>query len=143
MSKLRLPFSDLSPAAYQGLQSTSIALSKSSLGQALVELVYLRVSQINGCAFCLDMHSKSLRAAGVSQRKLDCLAGWRVSELFDAREQAALAWSESLTHVSTQGASDELYAVLKDTFSDTEISDLTFAVSLMNAFNRLAVGMRL
>jgi AhpD family alkylhydroperoxidase len=143
MSKLRLPFSDLSPAAYQGLVSTSQALDKSPLGQELVELVYLRVSQINGCAFCLDMHAKALRATGVSQRKLDCLAGWRVSELFDAREQAALAWSESLTHISSQDASDEQYAALKAIFSDTEISDLTFAVSLINAFNRLAVGMRL
>lgn len=143
MSQLRLPFSTLSPAAYQGLKDTSEALADSSLGQPLVELVYLRVSQINGCAFCLEMHAKALRDAGTAQRKLDCLAGWRISSVFDPRERAALAWAEALTHVSAQGAPDELYEPLKALFTDAQISDLTFAVSLMNAFNRLAVGMRL
>lgn len=143
MSQLRLPFSTLSPAAYQGLQATSQALGNSPLGLALVELVYLRVSQINGCAFCLEKHAKGLREAGVSQRKLDCLAGWRVSELFDSRERAALGWAETLTDVSSQGAPDEVYEPLKQVFSDVEVCDLTMAVSLMNAFNRLAVGMRL
>ncbi|WP_263264169.1 carboxymuconolactone decarboxylase family protein [Pseudomonas sp. RIT-PI-S] len=143
MSQLRLPFSSLSPAAYQGLVSTSNALADSPLGKPLVELVYLRVSQINGCAFCLDMHAKALRGAGVAQAKLDCLAGWRVSELFDNRERAALAWAEALTDVAHQGAPDALYEPLKGLLGDQEISDLTFAVALMNAFNRLAVGMRL
>lgn len=143
MSQLRVPFSTLSPAAYQGLLDTSQALTDSPLGLPLVELVYLRVLQINGCAFCLEMHAKALRDSGMAQRKLDCLAGWRISTLFDPRERAALAWAEVLTHVSAQGAPDELYEPLKALFSDAEISDLTFAVSLMNAFNRLAVGMRL
>lgn len=143
MSQLRLPFSTLSPAAYQGLLDTSQALTDSSLGLPLVELVYLRVSQINGCAFCLEMHAKALRDVGMAQRKLDCLAGWRISALFDPRERAALAWAEALTHVSMQGAPDELYEPLRVAFTDAQISDLTFAVSLMNAFNRLAVGMRL
>jgi len=143
MSHLRLPFSTLSSAAYQGLLDTNQALADSPLGQPLVELVYLRVSQINGCSFCLEMHAKALRETGMAQRKLDCLAGWRVSELFDARERAALAWTEALTHVSTQDASDALFEALQGVFSAAEISDLTFAVSLMNAFNRLAIGMRL
>jgi alkylhydroperoxidase family enzyme len=89
------------------------------------------------------MLAKALRETGMAQRKLDCLAGWRVSELFDARERAALAWTEALTHVSTQDASDALFEALQGMFSAAEISDLTFAVSLMNAFNRLAIGMRL
>ncbi len=143
MSQLRLPFPTLSPAAYQGLLATNKALEESPLGLPLVELVYLRISQINGCAFCLGKHSQTLRGCEVSQAKLDCLAGWRISELFDERERAALAWAETLTHVSEQGAPDELYAPLKAHFSDTEISDLTLAVALMNAFNRLAVGMKL
>jgi AhpD family alkylhydroperoxidase len=130
-------------AAYQGLRDTSQALANSPLGQPLVELVYLRVSQINGCAFCLEKHAKALRDCGMAQRKLDCLAGWRISAQFDPRERAALAWAETLTHVSAQGAPDELYEPLKTLFTEAEISDLTFAVSLMNAFNRLAVGMRL
>lgn len=143
MSQLRLPFATLSPAAYQGLLATNTALAASSLGLPLIELVYLRISQINGCAFCLGKHSHTLRESEVPQAKLDCLAGWRISELFDPRERAALAWAETLTHVSDKGAPDALYAPLKAHFSDVEISDLTLAAALMNAFNRLAVGMNL
>ncbi|MEE4344257.1 carboxymuconolactone decarboxylase family protein [Pseudomonas alliivorans] len=143
MSQLRLPFTTLSPAAYQGLLATNKALEESPLGLPLVELVYLRISQINGCAFCLGKHAQVLRDCEVSQAKLDCLAGWRISELFDERERAALAWAENLTHVSERGAPDALYEPLKAHFSDTEISDLTLVIALMNAFNRLAVGMKL
>ncbi len=143
MSQLRLPFSTLSPAAYQGLIATGQALAQSSLGQELVELIYLRISQINGCAFCLGKHAETLREQGVSQAKLDRLAGWRISELFDARERAALEWAETLTAVADKGAPDAVYESLRTHFSDAEISDLTFVVALMNAFNRLAVGMKL
>lgn len=143
MSQLRLPFSTLSPAAYQGLIATGQALAQSSLGLELVELIYLRISQINGCAFCLGKHAETLREQGVSQAKLDRLAGWRISELFDARERAALEWAETLTAVAEKGAPDAAYEPLKAQFSDVEIADLTFAVALMNAFNRLAVGMKL
>lgn len=143
MSQLRLPFSTLSPAAYQGLLATNKALLEGPLGGVLVELVFLRVSQINGCAFCLGKHAKALRESGVAQEKLDCLAGWRLSERFDERERAALAWAECLTYVADRGAPDECYEPLKAHFSDAQISDLTMAVSLMNAFNRLAVGMKL
>ena len=143
MSQLRLPFTSLSPAAYQGLLATNAALATSPLGLSLLELVYLRISQINGCAFCLRKHSQTLRECEVPQEKLDCLAGWRVSELFDERERAALAWAEALTHVSEKGAPADLYDPLKVHFSDAEISDLTLAAALMNAFNRLAVGMNL
>lgn len=143
MSQLRLPFSTLSPAAYQGLIATGQALAQSSLGLELVELIYLRISQINGCAFCLGKHAETLREQGVSQAKLDRLAGWRISELFDARERAALEWAETLTAVAEKGAPDAAYEPLKAQFSDAEIADLTFAVALMNAFNRLAVGMKL
>ena len=143
MSQLRLPFSTLSPAAYQGLIATGQALAQSALGLELVELIYLRISQINGCAFCLGKHAETLREQGVSQAKLDRLAGWRISELFDARERAALEWAETLTAVAEKGAPDAAYEPLKAQFSDAEIADLTFVVALMNAFNRLAVGMKL
>lgn len=143
MSQLRLPFASLSPDAYQGLLATNNALAASSLGLPLIELVYLRISQINGCAFCLGKHSQTLRDSEVAQAKLDCLAGWRISGLFNERERAALAWAETLTHVSEKGAPDALYEPLKAHFSDVEISDLTLAVALMNAFNRLAIGMNL
>lgn len=143
MSQLRLPFSTLSPAAYQGLIATGQALAQSSLGLELVELIYLRISQINGCAFCLGKHAETLREQGVSQAKLDRLAGWRISERFDARERAALEWAETLTAVADKGSPNAVYESLRTHFSDAEISDLTFVVALMNAFNRLAVGMKL
>jgi len=138
----RLPYHTLSPEAYRGFGATKVALEKSSLGKPLIELVWLRMSQINGCAYCLEMHAKALRADGMTDAKLDSLAGWRVSEYFTERERAALAWTESLTHVDQTHAPDEDYEPLKAYFSDVEISDLTFAIALMSAFNRLAIGMR-
>lgn len=142
MSTLRLSYWTLSPEAYQGFMATKKALAKSSLGQQLIDLVWLRMSQINGCAFCLEMHAKALRAGGMEQAKLDALAGWRVSGHFSERERAVLAWTESLTHVDRTHAPDEDYEPLKQHFSDAEISDLCFAIALMSAFNRLAIGMR-
>ncbi|MFZ4834259.1 carboxymuconolactone decarboxylase family protein [Rouxiella sp. Mn2063] len=142
MNTLRLPYYSLSAATYEPLKSAVLTLEKSPLGMTIIELVFLRVSQINGCAFCLDMHSKALRKSGVTQDKLDQLAGWRVSHLYSERERAALNWAESLTHVATTGAPDSDFDALKALFSDVEISDLSFAISIMNAFNRLAVGMR-
>lgn len=142
MNTLRQPYSRLSPEAYAGLIQTKNALENSTLGQTLIELVYLRISQMNGCAFCLEMHSKALRKRGVEQEKLDALAGWRVSHRFTERERAALAWAESVTDIARTGADDEAYLPLEDHFTPAGISDLTFAISLMNAFNRLAIGMR-
>lgn len=142
MKPLRLAYTSLSPEAYQGLVSVKKALEKSALGKNLIELVYLRVSQINGCSFCLEMHSKSLRDSGEKQPKLDAVAGWHVSTHFTPRERAALQWAESLANVGDTHAPDSDYDRLKSHFSDNEISDLTFAVALMSAFNRLAIGMR-
>ena len=128
MTMLRQPYYELSPEIYNALVQASI---------------YLRVSQINGCAFCLEMHSKALRKSGVAQAKLDALAGWRVSHHFSEQERAALAWAESVTHIASTHAEDDVYLPLLNHFSAKEISDLTFAISLMNCFNRLAVGMRM
>ncbi|CAM8675904.1 MULTISPECIES: carboxymuconolactone decarboxylase family protein [Kluyvera] len=143
MTALRQPYSELSPAVYAGLVQASIALEKSTLERPLLELLYLRVSQINGCAFCLEMHSNALRKAGVEQTRLDALAGWRVSDRFSDAERAALAWAEDLTHIAETHAEDDVYQPLLAHFSAEQISDMTFAISLMNAFNRLAVGMRM
>ncbi|AJP57629.1 alkylhydroperoxidase [Pandoraea vervacti] len=142
MSTLRLSYWTLSNAAYQGFTATKKALEKSPLGKPLVELVYLRVSQINGCAFCLEMHAKALRADGMPDRKIDSLAGWRVSSHYSARERAALEWTESVVAIDRTHAPDEDFAPLREHFSDAEIADLTFAIALMSAFNRLAIGMR-
>lgn len=142
MSTLRLSYWTLSPEAYQGFAATKKAVEKSSIGKQLIELAWLRMSQINGCAFCLEMHAKALRASGVPDAKIDSLAGWRVSEHFTPRECAALAWTEALTHVDKTHAPDEDFEPLKEHFSDVEIADLSFAIALMSAFNRLAIGMR-
>ncbi len=139
---LRLPYSELSPEAYRGLIQCKMAIEQGSLGKSLIELVYLRISQMNGCAFCLEMHSHSLRKSGVSNQKIDTVAGWRVSHHFDERERAVLAWTESLVHIQESGAPDELFEALKKHFNDQEISDLSMAISLMSAFNRLAIGLR-
>ena len=143
MTKLRQPYYELSPEIYNALVQASQALENCALEPTLTELIYLRVSQINGCAFCLEMHSKALRKSGVAQAKLDALAGWRVSHHFSEQERAALAWAESVTQIATTHAEDDVYLPLLDHFSAKEISDLTFAISLMNCFNRLAVGMRM
>ncbi|HCD2790752.1 TPA: carboxymuconolactone decarboxylase family protein, partial [Escherichia coli] len=109
MTTLRQPYYELSPAVYNALVQAKTALENSTLDTTLMELVYLRVSQINGCAFCLEMHSKALRKSGVPQHKLDALAGWRVSHHFDERERAALAWAESVTEIARTHAEDEVY----------------------------------
>lgn len=142
MSTLRLPYQTLSPEAYQGLSLTKKALDKSSLGKSFIELIYLRVSQINGCAFCLEMHAAALRRRGVAEAKLDSLAGWRLSAHFSERERVALAWTEALVDVAGSHAADDYFEPLREHFSDAEIADLSFAIALMSAFNRLAIGMR-
>ncbi|OLU33459.1 carboxymuconolactone decarboxylase family protein [Pseudomonas sp. PA27(2017)] len=142
MSTLRLPYSQLSPDIYKGLLAAKKALAGSSLGLPLIELVYLRISQINGCAFCLEMHARALRDGGTPQAKLDSLAGWHISGHFSEAERAALAWAESLTDIARTHAPDEVFEPLKAHFDDVQISDLTYAISLMNAFNRLAISMR-
>jgi AhpD family alkylhydroperoxidase len=142
MSQLRLPYCELSSQAMRGFLQAHAALESGPLDKSLLEWVNLRVSQINGCAYCLEMHAHLLREAGESNRRLDALAGWRCSELFDARERAALAWAESLTDIVRSGAPDADFAALGEHFSAQEISDLTLAVGLINAFNRIAIGMR-
>lgn len=142
MSTLRLPYATLSPEAYQGLGATKKALLKSSLGKPLIEFVYLRVSQINGCAYCSEMHAAALRTGGMLDAKIDSLAGWRVSPHFSDRERAALSWTESLVDVAHTHAPDADFDPLKAHFTDAEIADLSFAIALMSAFNRLAIGMR-
>ena len=139
----RLNYQQAAPDGLKAMLGLENYARNSGLEHSLLELVKTRVSQINGCAFCLEMHSKALRKSGVAQAKLDALAGWRVSHHFSEQERAALAWAESVTQIATSHAEDDVYLPLLDHFSAKEISDLTFAISLMNCFNRLAVGMRM
>ena len=142
MVEQRLYFFLFLPVTYKALVDASMSLDKSSLPKTLIELVFMRVSQINGCAFCLDMHGKALRKDGFDDAKMDAIAGWRLSHLFSEAERAALEWAEAVTHITTSGTPDSTFNALKAHFSDAEISDLTFAISIINAFNRLAVSLR-
>lgn len=119
------------------------ALQKSGLPKELVDLVYLRVSQINGCAYCIDMHSRDLLKGGLAVDKLVLVPVWHeAGAVFSARERAALAWSESVTRVADTGVPDADYQAASAEFSEKELVDLTYAIGLMNAFNRLGVTFR-
>lgn len=140
--KIRLPYYELSKDVLEKYKSLFESLENSSLELELLELVYLRVSQINGCAFCFKKHADILRKNDVPQSKLDAIAGWDITNAFDEKEKSAFAWADSLTHISTTHAPDELFENLKKHFSDKEISDLTFAISSMNAMNRIIISVR-
>ncbi len=120
------------------LQST---IEASGLDKTISELIKIRVSQINGCAFCLHMHTHDARKHGETETRIFVLAGWRESRLFNAKERAALAWAESLTHIAERGAPDALFEDLKANFSDREIAALTTQVAMINLWNRLAIGL--
>ena len=117
-------------------------LRESGLEYSLYELVKMRASQINGCAFCLHMHSKDARAAGETEERLYLLNAWRESSLYTPRERAALAWTEALTLVAQTGGPDADYEGLKPHFSEVEIVNLTLLIGLINSWNRMAVGLR-
>lgn len=139
----RLPWTHIAPKAYQAMAAVSATIGVSSLGRPLIELVQTRVSQINGCAFCLDMHVRDLRKQGEAWQRINSLATWRETGLYSARERAALAWAESLTRLADGHRShDADFEALKQQFSDQEIVELTWAVAQINTWNRMAVGMR-
>ncbi|MGH1340237.1 MAG: carboxymuconolactone decarboxylase family protein [Nannocystales bacterium] len=140
--KQRLEYYGIAPDLFEPLVALEKALGKSSLPKALIELVKIRASQINGCAHCLDMHLRDARAGGIAEQKLDVLAGFHESPIFDARERAALAWTEALTEVSQRGAPQEIYAQLEELFSDRERVDLTLAICAINSWNRVAIAFR-
>ncbi|MCZ4106823.1 carboxymuconolactone decarboxylase family protein [Brevundimonas diminuta] len=130
------------PETYQAMVRLEQAVAASGLEHSLLELIKIRVSQINGCAYCLHMHTADARRAGEDEVRLHLLAAWRESSLFSPRERAALTWAESLTRIEQTQASDADYAVLKAQFTETEQVNLTFAVGAINVWNRLAVGFR-
>ncbi len=142
MSK-RLDYNQIAPAGVKALGGVYGYVSQSGLSPTLVELVYLRVSQINNCAYCLDMHTRALLKKGETIEKLALLQAWREGgELFDARERAALAWAESVTRVAETGVPDEAYEAARAVFDERELVDLTIAISLMNSYNRMAISFR-
>jgi AhpD family alkylhydroperoxidase len=136
---LRLEYWSILPQEYKALFAVLLKL-KAGVNERLWNLLFLRVSQINGCAFCVDTHGMEALQEGESPRRLNALAVWREAPLYSEPERAALAWAERLTKVSEPGLFDEIYLALKAHFSDQEIVALTFGISLMNALNRVAIG---
>jgi len=142
MSK-RLDYNQIAPAGVKALGGVYGYVMQSGLSPVLVDLVYLRVSQINNCAYCLDMHTRDLLKKGVKVEKLALVQAWReAGNLFDERERAALAWAESVTLVAATGVPDEAYDAARAVFDEREIVDLTIAVGLMNTYNRMAISFR-
>jgi AhpD family alkylhydroperoxidase len=139
----RLDFYKASPDAIKAMLAFSAATEKLGLEKPLLELVKLRASQINGCAFCVDMHATDARKGGESERRLYALAVWHETPFFTPRERAALAWTEAVTRISTSGAPDDVYAALGAEFTPKEQMDLTLAISMINSWNRLAISFRM
>ncbi len=133
----------IAPDAYAALLSVEAAIAASGLEKHLLGLVKVRASQINGCAFCLDMHSHEARAAGETEQRLHVLAGWREAPLYTERERAALAWTERLTRVAAEGLPNDVRAHLTPLFSEPEIVYLTVAVGMINLWNRVVLGIGL
>jgi AhpD family alkylhydroperoxidase len=139
----RLDYTTIAQAGLKGFDDVHSYIAHSGLRYALLNLVYLRVSQINGCAYCIDMHTRDLLKNGVANEKLVLLPVWReAGELFSDQERAALAWCETVTNVSQTGIPDEDYAAAKLHLSEKDLVNLTMAIGLMNAYNRMAIGFR-
>jgi len=135
-------FYETAPEARNALLALGKAVDASGLEKELTELVKLRVSQMNGCAFCLQMHLGIARKLGVLGAKLDLLAAWADADIYSQRERAALRWAEVITDFDHGAASDTAFAALQKEFSDSEIAFLTAAIANINAWNRIAVGLR-
>jgi len=140
---MRLDYNHIAPAGAKALGGVYGYVLQSGLSPVLVDLVYLRVSQINNCAYCLDMHTRDLLKKGVKVEKLALLQAWaEAGNLFDERERAALAWAESVTRVAQTGVPDEAYEAARAVFDELELVDLTIAIGLMNTYNRMAISFR-
>jgi len=143
MMPSRASYQKAAPEVFQGMLALTSVVQKSGLAPGLLDLVNQRVSQINGCAYCLDMHSKDLRARGETEQRIYMLSAWReVPDLYNARERAALAWAEAVTRLTDQEVSDEVYDQARKEFSDKELTLLTLSVVAINGWNRLNVAFR-
>jgi AhpD family alkylhydroperoxidase len=142
-TKPRLNYKKAAPGLYAGMDAVDQYLTDCELEESLLHLIRLRASQINGCAYCIDMHWKDLRALGEAEQRLSCLSAWRDASFYSARERAALAWTESVTRVSVDRVPDSLFAEVREHFSEKELCDLTLAVAAINSWNRLSIAARL
>lgn len=138
--KARLDHAAAAPAIFKAMVGLESALGASGLEHSLRELVKTRASQINGCAFCLEMHTREAVAAGEDPVRLNVLPGWRESPLFSTRERAALEWTEHLTEVASRGAPDDVFARVRAEFNDADLAALTYLIGTINVWNRMSVG---
>lgn len=133
-------YRELASDAYRALGAVHALMKNSSIEPSLVDLIYLRVSQLNGCAYCVDLHTHDLLAAGEAPQKLYNMTVWREAPFFTPRERAALAWAEAMTRLPIEHPSAALHEETRRVFSDKEFADLTFVIATMNAYNRLGVS---
>ncbi|MES2070624.1 MAG: carboxymuconolactone decarboxylase family protein [Pseudomonadota bacterium] len=138
----RIDYQKQSPELFKKFVEFSLALRQSAIEESIRDLVDIRASQINGCAFCVDMHIKEATMHGERPLRLHHVAIWRESTLFNPRERAALAWTEILTQIPAQGVPDDVYERVRTQLSEKELSDLTFLVMSINAWNRVNIGLR-
>ena len=138
----RIEFAKASPEAYKAMLALSRYTNECGLEHSLLELVKTRASQINGCAFCLQMHTRDARKAGETEERLHLLPAWREATIYTPRECAALAWTEALTLVTEGHAPDAVYERVRAQFSEEETAKLTLAIAAINSWNRIAVGLR-
>jgi len=139
---MRLDWIKTLPEGFQAMLNLQNVVNKSKIDPKLLMLVVTRASQINGCAHCLDMHTKDALALGENPQRLNVLAAWRDAPFYSERERAALAWAESLTLLADKGAPDDVYAEVAKQFSPKEIMELTFAIVAINCWNRMNVGLK-
>jgi AhpD family alkylhydroperoxidase len=138
----RIQYTKAAPGAYRAMFGLEKYLHDCGLETALLDLVRMRASQINGCAFCLDMHSKDARAAGETEQRLYVLDAWREAPFYSPRERAALAWTEALTLVADDHVPDDVYSEARQHFSEQELVNLSLAVVAINGWNRLSIAFR-
>jgi AhpD family alkylhydroperoxidase len=138
----RLSYAKAAPAAYRAMAALERYVKECGLELPLIELVKIRVSQINGCAYCLDMHTQDARAEGESEKRIYTLPAWRETPFFSEREQAALAWAEAVTLVSETHVPDDVYEQARAQFSEEELVNLTMVVVAINGWNRLSISFR-
>lgn len=140
--KPRIDYRKAAPDAFKAMLDLEAGVHRGGLEKSLIELVKMRASQINGCGYCLDMHSKDARAAGETEQRLYVLPAWREAPFYSARERVALAWTEAVTQVATNDLPDELYAQVREEFDEKSLVELTLAIIAINGWNRMAIAFR-
>jgi AhpD family alkylhydroperoxidase len=136
----RIDYPNVAPGAYAAMRGVETYMRQSGLEPRLLELVKTRASQINGCAYCIDMHTKDARAHGETEQRLYALSAWRETPFFSPRERAALAWTEAVTRIAQGPIPDDVHAAVREHFDDKSLVDLTLAIVAINGWNRLAIA---